>query len=991
MGDACDTGDDYDGDLVDDAVDSCPTIYNPADPVLGFQTDSDRDGRGDDRTGQDVVGICAGGPTAGKICLPAGTAADCGAGGSCVQSASAYCDPDSADDDGDGRPDDLVEFTSEVECAYEPGGLGAKTAEVGTFALDSFTIADDGTADMICVSGDPDPNNNPGLIEPCPVRDPGPAGDASCDTPGGGGGDGDCEAVPDGVADPGEEIALALTLVNQTVDVKGLGRAITNATVGIRALSPSIGCVTRGQTFVGTISGTGPVQVPSGALRFILSPATAQTVDVSRPVEADFQVTVSGDGIQTSTVDGTVSIFGDLDYDMGLPVTGQCGTPTAGAALGPAHNVPGALCEDFDTDRNGGGGIDGTVDFTRLFPQMSPTDPLFGVPDPNDDIIGNTVGGGPIPLGVAGTICSGDAAFSAARATCYPVPTENDWHLHSPYEGCDNDDSYDGGDPQFASSCAPDARAHSGFRSLHMGRHLNATNTMYDTYRFRQTSAFVLDPVNLGVGSTLEFWQIIRVCDDLCVGAGSGGTTAGGQVQISVADPASGHFQPWQRLRAVQNDYGSKDQQVLTVCEFDPTDDSLPPGDETMCGGAPQWSEQGDVYGNDITCLTDSDTGYNPNGDCGQTTNRTVDPNCSWVADPSCGSFLEHGSVGTGVWARTQFDLSDYEARRVRLRMIFEGGGGWGFGESRSFLEPEPGYSPYFAYGQDEGWYIDDIRLTNVRTSAALIPDPDDGTAACPAQGDPANCGTISIQIAGSVVDPVSGERVLFAPSQVAGSTALLDARMTAADDDPNTPSIEGACDAGVLEYRWSELDEATGTTVRVVQDFSPAGDATVRASEDTLYRVDVRCSSDPSCTASDDVRLLVYTGEGSDVASAGEGATPAEGYRGLYIDHDPSLGWATLSWEARPQPPGMQGWDLFRTAVTGSGTDLFPGEQFTGAPFASTGSGPSDSCDLPNGAAGTRLSFVDKVSPPPGEARLYMVAHSSVEIVAPPPLGVRP
>ena len=51
---------------------------------------------------------------------------------------------------------------------------------------------------------------------------------------------------------------------------------------------------------------------------------------------------------------------------------------------------------------------------------------------------------------------------------------------------------------------------------MHMGRHLDAVDTLFDTYRLRQTSAFVMDPVKLGTNSTLEFWTIIQACDDKC-------------------------------------------------------------------------------------------------------------------------------------------------------------------------------------------------------------------------------------------------------------------------------------------------------------------------------------------------------------------------------------------------------------------------------------------------------------------------------------------
>jgi hypothetical protein len=401
---------------------------------------------------------------------------------------------------------------------------------------------------------------------------------------------------------------------------------------------------------------------------------------------------------------------------QGVPVTGGC----TATALGPSHDQPGVVCEDFDTDRNGSG----SIEWTRLFLGSSASDPLLGVEDLNDDIIGHSVGGGAIPLGVAGRICSEDANIwvpDTTEITCHPLPTENDWHIHSAFDGCDTDDSYDSGDPDFDATCAPGERAHSGFRSLHLGRHLNAADTLFDTYRFRQTSAFVLDPVQLGNSSTLEFWHIIQVCDDLCIGGlGPGETTAGGQVQISLQDVVLGTFQRWQRLTADENGYDATAQEQIVICEFDPGDDLHPPDNESMClGDSPQWSNIGDLMGSDVSCTTDMDGNDPENLDCGRTTNRTVDPSCSWVADPNCGSFLENGSVGTGVWARSTLDLSTFAGRKARLRWIFQGGGGWSFGQSRSWLEPQSG-APVFVYDQDDGWYIDDIRLTDI-----LQPKPD--------------------------------------------------------------------------------------------------------------------------------------------------------------------------------------------------------------------------------------------------------------------------
>jgi hypothetical protein len=380
-----------------------------------------------------------------------------------------------------------------------------------------------------------------------------------------------------------------------------------------------------------------------------------------------------------------------------------------GGALGPAHKKRGILCEDFDTDRN----FTGDIELNRQVARVSICDPLYGLSDPDDDILGYSIDGGPVPSGMSGQRCSEDNGV-AIDTFCDVVPSENDWHIHSPAEGCDLDDSYDGGDPNFALTCAPLPRAHSGLRSLHLGRHLRANDSNWDTYRFRQTSAFVLDPVHLGRNAELEFWHIMQVCDDSCVNLPPRDTTAGGQVQISVRGRVSGFYEPWQRLIPSANSYDATAQTSLPICEFDPGDDAFPGGDETMCkDDSPLWSNIGDTVGSDRTCTADTDSNDPDNLDCGRTDNRTVDATCSWVADPNCGSFLENGFVGPGVWARSRVDLAPFAGRDVRIRFAFEGGGGWGFGQSRSFLEPEPGFSPY-PFSGDDGWYIDDIRINGV-------------------------------------------------------------------------------------------------------------------------------------------------------------------------------------------------------------------------------------------------------------------------------------
>ncbi len=983
IGDVCDS-EDYDGDGVINSVDNCPTFYNPADPDFQVQTDTDGDALGDDRRGEDAVGSCVGGPTPGRLCLPVGFGANCGTGGFCVASAQDYCDVDSADDNNNGTPDDLVQFASEIACRYEEGALGATSTEIGQIGLSGVTLIDDGTADHICIAGDPDPNNDPTVIEDCPIPDAGPTGDASCDTPAGPGGDGDCEPVGDGIVDPAETVSVVLHLVNQSVNNAGASIPVNNATVGIMSSSPSIGCITRGQTFIGDVPAGAAFNTPTGGLEFILSPTTGQST-AAKFIEASFSISMIGDRIQGMVGMPSFKIIGDSDQQVFPVIAPACGTAASGSTHDASWAMGGVLCEDFDTDRNSSG----SYEFTRLGVAAGPRGPFDLVCDSTDDVLGCTQDGGPTPFGADGQQCGSDAVYSAAAIDCWVVPTENDWHIHSDYEGCGA--TYD---PAFTSDCAPQEFAHSGFRSMHMGRHLNATDTLWDTYRFRQVSAFVMDPVNLGTGSTMEFWHIIQVCDDKCVNAGAGGTTAGGQVHITLLDNNTNQWERWQRLEATANAYNSVDNNVIVICEFDPGDDQLPPNDETMCQGnpgSPQWSDLGELYGSSLDCVTDDDNNDPVDKDCGSTTHRTVDPSCSWLTDPTCGSYLEHGSAGpTGVWARSSFNLSAFAGRKARLRWIFEGGGGWSFGESRSWLEPQSGL-PGFRYEQDDGWYVDDIVLTDLRTSSAIIvPDPDNGLSACPTPGDADNCGVINVAIANSGTHGVTGGLVVA--GDVSGAGVLLDARQSVAADDPGTGGIvEGNCLGGILEYEWSLLDE-NGAVADVVAPFSPAGEVLVTPIGHTAtYRLDVRCTADPACSATVDVQAWQYTGEGEDLASGDADTTGSTGTdagltKGLYIDHDWGTNTAWLYWTAVPQAyPAVNGYDAWKHTISGMvtpATDIFAGNQFQGGAFA---------CSLPQGAVGTTLSTSDTSMPAAGSASLYMIGHNSTNTLAAAPLGYRP
>jgi hypothetical protein len=304
------------------------------------------------------------------------------------------------------------------------------------------------------------------------------------------------------------------------------------------------------------------------------------------------------------------------------------------------------------------------------------------------------------------------------------VAEENDWHLHSPYE-------IPGAPYCITPGCgAPDGgKARTGFRSMHMGRHLDPTTTLQDTVRLRQVSAFVLDSqgdpstpgVVFGTASTLEFWQIVSFPDDENFGAGLWleSTFGGGQVQLSLLG-SDGRFEKWQALTPGFNGYDSQIDELVSLCGFDPGDDQLPPGDETMCNANPLWADMGDIFGADATCVTDTDQNDTLHRDCGA---RTCTPG------PGC---TENGAIGTGVWTRSAFDLSPYAGRVARLRWIAMVEGGWSFGTQRSALEPDPGGVAYQYFDGDDGWWIDDIALTDLRREPCDAADLDgDGLSIC--------------------------------------------------------------------------------------------------------------------------------------------------------------------------------------------------------------------------------------------------------------------
>jgi len=377
--------------------------------------------------------------------------------------------------------------------------------------------------------------------------------------------------------------------------------------------------------------------------------------------------------------------------------------------------LPGALCENFDTNRNG----DPNYNFSRLPLAADPNDPLRANGDLTDDVLGFTMDGGGSPFGTDARVCPGDGGFPFCNDA---VSEENDWHLHT------NEPGESGGAGYISDGATDGGKAHTGRRSLHMGRHTLAGTTTGDSVRFRQVSAFVLDTqgdpnipgIVLGPASTVEFWQIASFPDDENFGAGfvaPGTTFGGGQLQLSLLGLGAGaKFEKWQRLTPSFNGYDSTIQGTVSLCAFDPGDDQQPPADETFCDNAqgPVMNDKGDFFGTDETCTTDTDDNDPAHLDCGAVT-CAYDPN-----NPTLCTMDSSFSSSGGVWTRSAFNLSPFVGRVARLRWIGMMDGGWSFGNSRSAMEPAvpPAYQ---LYDGDDGWMIDSIKITDLRTTPAII------------------------------------------------------------------------------------------------------------------------------------------------------------------------------------------------------------------------------------------------------------------------------
>jgi hypothetical protein len=183
------------------------------------------------------------------------------------------------------------------------------------------------------------------------------------------------------------------------------------------------------------------------------------------------------------------------------------------------------------------------------------------------------------------------------------------------------------------------------------------------------------------------------------------------------------------------------------------------------------------------------------------------------------------GSLGLGTWVESKFNLERFRGRRARIRFLYTDlkAGTNETWEQLFTFNPSPG---------DDGWWIDDITITNTLTSPATVTSD---TKANDLPGCGNACNTIDADLAR---DPLGN---LLAPGQV----VELDGLASTAD----------RCLNGVLQYRfWIDgNDNGIGgdPADELLRNWTDNPTIVDAPFDETAYVMDVRCSTATDCIGS--------------------------------------------------------------------------------------------------------------------------------------------
>ncbi len=271
-----------------------------------------------------------------------------------------------------------------------------------------------------------------------------------------------------------------------------------------------------------------------------------------------------------------------------------------------------------------------------------------------------------------------------------------------------------------------DDRAFSGTGSLHWGAFVDEVRGF--TSPVSQLEAIRMsDPVNLGhghvcevarstscsddsecpigeacvpVAPVLSFKHQISLLDHRGINAAPNHSSERGVVAGQVADGDGEPLSDWMRLEPYVNVYDTVANRNFFNCTFDPVDDGNTEGDFfDPSDPVRQFGPSSSCYPNRVFA------------DQGETSDA-FDPDS--IGDASDGPGLE-GELGLGTWVEPRFSLSRFTGRRLRLRFLATGQK-----LGLNFFTWD-GYIPDESRRFDDGWFIDDVMITDVLAQPATV------------------------------------------------------------------------------------------------------------------------------------------------------------------------------------------------------------------------------------------------------------------------------
>ena len=534
----------------------------------------------------------------------------------------------------------------------------------------------------------------------------------------------------DGFPDTGETVDLYLTLINKT------GMDLTRIVVAAATSDAKVECFLRSLVSLSSFSAGAAVEVPV-PFTFRVSPS-ADRAGIVPPVSCTNGVCSNGAGSCTTPPQCQKTV--NDDYSAAFTITISVDQFDASQAAQ-------RIVVDMDLDSSGPAAATST--FVEGFETGFGN---FQLQNLDVGIASNSASNGyrcqyNDPDFVNSNSYGDTECYLGFRAGQSP---NNHWHSHSTANP-------DGG------------RAYLGSRSLHYGVHTPG-NPGADTTGLSQLDAIrTKTNINLAarVCSALQA-GLTRSCNSAgdCTNPASSCVSASPELsfkhQVSTADnrhtiTPDGHAVDrcvvaarlssgtiWQKLYPYQNVYDAQGTDFFRNCMFDPVDDGNTEDDYF------DPTDPARRLGPSSTCYPEFAFSYL--GD----TRYNVPFAVQNIGRASDGPGLQ-GSLGPGTWVESRFDLTRYRGRSILLRYLFT---------SIKFSDVAT-MSAQFGnpIADDDGWYVDDVRVTQtIGTASPTVVADTANNAALPGCGP--ICGSLTASLAATPASlPLPGRPVIVAAS----------------------------------------------------------------------------------------------------------------------------------------------------------------------------------------------------------------------------------